>query len=361
SKPQVVEQLLPYGIDIINDVAFGRDRKRDQMMTALARHMGGGLMGYVVMHNVANSDQLEKNSLLGASYRPGRYQDLLADIDSFFGSAIDDVTAAGVARDRIVLDAGFGFGKSLVHSLQLVAQFNTFAHWQLPLLFGISRKSFIGKLLGRGIDQRLHGGMMLEATAMNHGAGIIRVHDVAPAFDLSLMAAALHQQRRPDYIIALGSNMGGREQHMQQAIDELQQLGQVVAQSSFYETAPQYNKEQDYFINGAVLLRADHEPLDLLARLKDIEQRLGRITEVARFQPRPIDLDIIAYGEQQLNLPDLTIPHAAATERAFVLAPLVDLKPFFIFRDIGCYARDLLPPLQRMQGIKKIFFQANLL
>ncbi|MDI9313778.1 MAG: 2-amino-4-hydroxy-6-hydroxymethyldihydropteridine diphosphokinase [Hydrotalea sp.] len=416
-KPAVVEAMFSLAVAprlIINDVAFGLDEKRDaDMLAVLSRHHEK-LFGYIVMHNgvargnkIASTDEMykaaiEKNKNLGASYHGGQYQNVIDDINYFFKQAIEKITAAGIAKDKIMLDVGFGFGKTIEDSLALINNMPVYKSLGLPLVVGISRKSFIGKLLGRDLAQdtnaRLIGGTVMESVALqrvlSHVAGptktdraphdknqpdnndmfpvIVRVHDVAPAFDMARVLGALHHGHRPDYIIALGSNMSSnmaadnddasdkptsREKNIAKnitaAIAALNRLGQVVMVSPIYNSAPQYNENQDNFLNAVVVYRGRQEPLQLLAELKKLEKEFGRVDNGTRHQPRPIDLDIISYGEQCLKLDNLTIPHPLAFERAFVLKPLLDIQPWFVFRDRGCYARDLLSQVAD-QPIKKI-------
>ena len=129
--------------------------------------------------------------------------------------------------------------------------------------------------------------------------------------------------------LALGSNMGDRVSILQQAIQHLADVLEDVKCSSLYETDPMYVEDQPRFINMALNGYTRLPPLSLLKALKDIEKLLGR-TPGPRFGPRPIDLDIIFYGQEIFNHPDLTIPHNRYAERRFVLEPLGEIMPDFI-------------------------------
>ena len=112
-----------------------------------------------------------------------QYDDLIGDIKQFFVERINVCEAAGIKRDRIILDPGFGFGKTLEQNYQLLAQLNQFDDLGLPLLSGTSRKSMIGNLLQRNVDERLAGSLTTVIIAAQNNASIIRVHDVKETVD----------------------------------------------------------------------------------------------------------------------------------------------------------------------------------
>lgn len=127
-------------------------------------------------------------------------------------------------------------------------------------------------------------------------------------------------------LIALGSNVGDRVAHLYQALDLLEQdcSSAVVDTSFLYETAPMYYTKQPAFLNGVCKILTCLEPADLLAKLKHVEEVMGR-TASFRNAPRPIDLDILFYDDLVMETPDLTIPHISIQEREFVLWPLCDI------------------------------------
>lgn len=126
-------------------------------------------------------------------------------------------------------------------------------------------------------------------------------------------------------IIALGSNLGARLTNLQDALRSLEAAGiHVVAKSSVWETEP-VPADQPRFLNAVVAAETELAPHDLLAALKAIERGLGR-RPGRRWGPRPIDLDILFYGDLSLDDPDLTIPHPRIAERAFVLVPLAEVE-----------------------------------
>ncbi len=128
------------------------------------------------------------------------------------------------------------------------------------------------------------------------------------------------------YAIALGSNQGGRVDHLRQAVAELEGLGTIEAISGLYETEPVGGPAQDPFLNAVVLLDTDLAPAKLLATLQQIETANDRVRTV-RWGPRTLDLDIVAVDDQVIDTPDLQVPHPRAAERLFVLQPLCDVWP----------------------------------
>jgi 2-amino-4-hydroxy-6-hydroxymethyldihydropteridine diphosphokinase len=128
--------------------------------------------------------------------------------------------------------------------------------------------------------------------------------------------------------VALGANMGDRESSLREALRKLADDPglKVRSISSVYETAPVGFTDQPSFLNMAVCLGTELEPIELLRRLLAIEQEMGRVRDV-RWGPRNIDLDLLVYGEMSMETPELTLPHPRMGQRAFVLVPLRDIWP----------------------------------
>ena len=120
-----------------------------------------------------------------------QYDSVLVDVGVYFEQRIGHCEGAGIPLERIIIDPGFGFGKTLVHNLQLLKQLNVIADKGLPVLVGMSRKSMIGNVLDRPVDERLYGGLAVTVMAYERGARIVRVHDVAPTVDALRMAHAV--------------------------------------------------------------------------------------------------------------------------------------------------------------------------
>jgi len=143
--------------------------------------------------------------------------------------------------------------------------------------------------------------------------------------------------------VGLGSNLGDRRALLERALELLAaQPGlDVVAVSSFRETDPVGYVDQPRFLNGACAVETSLGPREVLERLLAVERELGRERAGPRYGPRTIDLDLLLYGQEQLDEPDLTVPHPRLAERSFALEPLVELDPDLSLPD-GRRLRDLL-------------------
>jgi 2-amino-4-hydroxy-6-hydroxymethyldihydropteridine diphosphokinase len=124
--------------------------------------------------------------------------------------------------------------------------------------------------------------------------------------------------------LSLGSNVGDRVAHLRDAIARLESIGRVVSVSSFYETEPVEVTDQPWFLNCAVGLETALTAEQLMARLLQIEQKMGR-RRIQKKGPRTIDIDILLFDDLILDSPDVTIPHPAMQERRFVLEPLAEI------------------------------------
>ena len=129
--------------------------------------------------------------------------------------------------------------------------------------------------------------------------------------------------------IALGSNLGDREANLREALTRMATMGSVTAVSSFHDTAPVGYTAQPRFLNATAMLETKLPPIDLLHALLAIERRMGRdrSADIPAKGPRLIDLDLLLYGDEILNTPELVLPHPAMHERAFVLEPLAEIAP----------------------------------
>jgi 2-amino-4-hydroxy-6-hydroxymethyldihydropteridine diphosphokinase len=133
--------------------------------------------------------------------------------------------------------------------------------------------------------------------------------------------------------VGLGANLGDREAAMRRAI---QLLGDdVVAVSTFRETDPVGYEDQPRFLNAAVALDTDLDPRPLLERLLGVERELGRTRDGPRYGPRTIDLDLLVYGDDQVDEPGLRVPHPRLAERRFALEPLFELDPGLVVPGAG--------------------------
>lgn len=127
--------------------------------------------------------------------------------------------------------------------------------------------------------------------------------------------------------LGIGSNLGNRSKHIELAIERLKEIPQIIVEkvSTIYETDPVGGPPQGKFLNGVIKIKTDLSPQELLKRLNEIEGCLGRVRTVT-FGPRAIDLDILTYGDFEINEENLTIPHPRMNEREFVLKGLREIQ-----------------------------------
>ncbi len=154
--------------------------------------------------------------------------------------------------------------------------------------------------------------------------------------------------------LGLGSNVGDRESHLRAAIELLRERGvEVEAVSSTYETEPMGEiLEQPDFLNAAIRIRTELEPEDLRAVCKDVEATRGRVFDLPRHSPRPLDVDLLLLGEIEMKTELLTLPHREVTNRRFVLAPLLELDPGLALPD-GTKLADALAALGPDQRVER--------
>ncbi len=153
--------------------------------------------------------------------------------------------------------------------------------------------------------------------------------------------------------LSLGSNVGDRLGNLKTAIDQLRNLGDVISVSSFYETEPVEFTAQPWFINCAVRLETGNTPKQLLADVLELEQQMGRHRTQDK-GPRPIDVDILLFGDSVIDTNELTIPHPAMHERRFVLEPLVEIAPDVQHPLLKRTVRELRESLPTGQLVRKI-------
>lgn len=180
STPAVMTAAAQAGCGLINDVrALGREG-------ALAAAAATALP-VCLMHMQGQPE--------GMQQAPG-YQDVVAEVLAFLEQRMLLCTQAGIGAERLILDPGFGFGKTLAHNLVLLNQLQQLVQLQAPLLVGVSRKSMIGAILDKVVDERLYGSLAAAMLALTQGAWILRVHDVAATQDVvKVYQAVLDSQR----------------------------------------------------------------------------------------------------------------------------------------------------------------------
>jgi len=153
--------------------------------------------------------------------------------------------------------------------------------------------------------------------------------------------------------LGLGSNLGDRMGSLTMALERLSQRVTIREISSVYETEPLGFKEQPLFLNAVVSAMTELDPFELLRFIKQIESDLGRKPGF-RNAPRPIDIDILFYGDLVTQTPELTIPHPGVAERAFVLVPLVEIAPEFVHPVRQRKVDDLLAEVNGLDGVRGV-------
>lgn len=176
---------------------------------------------------------------------------------------------------------------------------------------------------------------------------------------MSLLGSLLPPRGGAFAFLSLGSNLGDRLEHLQQAVDQLDAdpRTRVDAVSSVYETDPVGGPEQDAYLNIAARVLTTRSPRGLLALCNRIEAALGRVREV-RWGPRTVDLDVLLYGDRVIRTRRLEVPHPRLRERAFVLVPLIEVAPGLDLPGGGS-AASALARLAPVEGVRMIGTQVT--
>ena len=175
---------------------------------------------------------------------------------------------------------------------------------------------------------------------------VLRSREKTTANSFSNADEALTQDMHKIVYLSLGSNLADRVQNLNTAIERLGAWGKVVTISSFYETEPVGYADQPWFLNCAVKLNTEKMPRQLLSRILDVEQKMGR-RRIQKNGPRIIDIDILLFGHSIVNTPTLVVPHPEMHNRRFVLEPLAEIAPderHPVFKRTIGELRDGLPP-----------------
>jgi dihydropteroate synthase len=175
SKPAVMRAAAAAGATLINDV---RALSEDGALEAAAESG----CGVCLMHMQGEPRTMQNEP---------RYDDVAGEIRAFLDARVQACVAAGIPRERIAIDPGFGFGKTAAHNLELLRRLSELTSGSQPVLVGLSRKALVGTILGRNAADRLHGSLALAALAVLQGARIVRAHDVAATVDAVKVADAV--------------------------------------------------------------------------------------------------------------------------------------------------------------------------
>ncbi len=180
SKPEVMEQAVRAGAVMINDVFALRKEG--------ALEVAAGLDAAVcLMHMQGSPESMQQAPVYG---------ELPGDVIRFLAERVEICSAAGIEKERMLVDPGFGFGKNDAHNLKLLANLDQFAVLELPLLVGLSRKQWLGNLTGKPVGERVSAGIAAALAAIDRGANIVRTHDVASTVDALMVAEAIKQAGR---------------------------------------------------------------------------------------------------------------------------------------------------------------------
>lgn len=314
----VARSALEAGASIINDVSGFRD----PAMVEVAASCDAGL---VVMHMGGDDPRTMQDEPV--------YEDVVAEVRDYLKAQADNLIAHGVARERICLDPGPGFGKTAKQTVELMRNFHEFNRLGFPTMVAVSRKSYIGEAYQIEDPKERDSASAAEALmACELGASVIRTHNVA------LTAQALEENLRPYVLVGMGCNVAlvadegeereGKIAMINKAIGDMCMLPdtQIIDIASYYESEPAYFEDQDLFVNTVVLMRTGLPPQELLTYLQAIENSLGRV-RAQKNGPRTCDLDILDYQGYVSDLEVLTLPHPLLLERDFVVKPLLELLP----------------------------------
>lgn len=174
-KPQVMRAAIAAGADIVNDV-------RALQEVGALEIVADSRAGVCLMHMQGTPQTMQQDP---------HYDDVVAEVNAFLAARLAAAEAAGIARERVVLDPGFGFGKKTQHNLQLLQEIGQTLAIGRPLLVGLSRKSVLGQITGGDVNARLHASLAASVISVMKGARIVRVHDVKATADALKVTAAV--------------------------------------------------------------------------------------------------------------------------------------------------------------------------
>lgn len=175
SKPQVMEAAVNAGASMINDVRALQEHGALEIAVKLQ-------VPVCLMHMQGKPRSMQTEP---------KYQDVVTEVAAFLSERVKQCENAGLVRGLLSIDPGFGFGKTIQHNLELLNRLEVFVRLGLPVLAGLSRKSMLGMITGKDVEQRLAASLSVAQIALQKGAGILRVHDVAETHDIRQVCKAL--------------------------------------------------------------------------------------------------------------------------------------------------------------------------
>lgn len=316
NKIEVQRAMLERGVPVINDIFGGSDE-----LFELAAEYRAGL---ILMHTSARPEVMQQNT---------SYSNVVDEVYAYLKARVECARAKGVPA--VWCDPGIGFGKTLEQNLALMRATPRFAQLGNGVLIGASRKSWMGKLCGAEVHERLGGSVAAALECAARGAALIRVHDVRETVQALAVQSAFAATSQPTVAyIALGSNLGDARDVFQRVVEALEKHGKVLRRAQLYRSKPWGYADQPDFTNSALSFMTSLDPFALIAVLQSIEQALGKVM-VCPNGPRVIDLDLLFYGNRVIHTDTLTVPHPRAHERDFVLLPLCDLAPDWVHPVFG--------------------------
>jgi dihydropteroate synthase len=179
TKPEIMQAAIAAGAGLVNDISALRHEGSLQLLAETE-------VPVCLMHMRGLPDTMQNN--------PQYSKPIVEEIKSFFANLIQQCQRFGLKKEQLLLDPGFGFGKTLSHNLQIIKQFDSFKSFQLPLILGVSRKSSIGMVLNKPVDERVIGGITLSVMSLMQGATILRTHDVKETKEAIVIVEAVRQE-----------------------------------------------------------------------------------------------------------------------------------------------------------------------
>lgn len=179
-KPEVMQAAIAAGAQMVNDVNALQDAAALQAVAASD-------IALCLMHKQGDPQTMQQQP---------HYEDVVAEVTGFLRARIAAAEAAGIAKGRIVIDPGFGFGKTLTHNLDLLRHLDKLRELGMPIMAGLSRKSMLGTITGRGVGDRVAASIAAALVAVQHGASIVRVHDVRGTVDALKIWNAINESEQ---------------------------------------------------------------------------------------------------------------------------------------------------------------------